>query len=211
MIAPQYLLTTLSVYNNHLTQGVLPWTGGVPELVNKALAERRAKRNLAFEHGLQQQLHEIGFYTIARVKPGDHARLGVPILTTEIDLVCGRVGDPNIWLIEAKDPATVHGFAETARQLRSFYLDSEVKGRIKPCYATQLSRKEAELKPYIEKIAEKLGVGSAPEQGDFVLQTRFVTRRLTPASFMISRPYDVLTATEFLNELGQVGGHSNEK
>ncbi|QOL36399.1 hypothetical protein [Bifidobacterium subtile] len=61
-------------------------------------------------------------------------------MTTEIDLVCGRNGDPNIWLIEAKDPVSVYGFAETARELRTFYSDSKTKGPIKPCYATQLSR-----------------------------------------------------------------------
>ncbi len=132
LIAPQYLLTTLSVYNNHLTQGVLPWTGEVPDKVSKALAERRSGRNKAFERTLERQLQEVGFKTIARVKPGDHARLGVPELTTEVDLVCGRSGDPNVWLIEAKDPASVYGFAETARQLRTFYNDSENKGKVKP-------------------------------------------------------------------------------
>jgi len=210
LIAPQYLLTTLSVYNNQLTQGVLPWTGGVPDQVSNALDERRALRNLTFEHGLQLQLQELGFETIVRVKQGDHARLGVPQVTTEIDLVCGRSGDPNIWLIEAKDPASVYGFAETARQLRTFYRDSESKGRIKPCYATQLSRKESELRPYVEEIAKKLGVDAQQNHGEYVLHTRFVTRHLTPAGYVASRPYEVLTATQFLAALGH-GGESSKK
>jgi hypothetical protein len=205
LIAPQYLLTTLSVYNNHLTQGVLPWTGEVPDKVSKALAERRSGRNKAFERTLERQLQEVGFKTIARVKPGDHARLGVPELTTEVDLVCGRSGDPNIWLIEAKDPASVYGFAETARQLRAFYSDSESKGRIKPCYATQLARKEAELKPHVEDIAKKLGIAAPPGARGHILQTRFVTRHLTPAGYVTSRPYEVLTATQLLTTLGETG------
>lgn len=205
LIAPQYLLTTLSVYDNHLTQGVLPWTGEVPDKVSKALAERRSGRNKAFERTLERQLQEIGFKTIARVKPGDHARLGVPELTTEVDLVCGRSGDPNVWLIEAKDPASVHGFAETARQLRTFYSDSENKGRVKPCYATQLARKEAELKPYVEDIAKKLGLEPLPDHGAHVLQARFVTRHLTPAGYWVSRPYEVLTTSQFLAALGKGG------
>lgn len=205
LIAPQYLLTTLSVYNNHLTQGVLPWTGEVPDKVSKALAERRSGRNKAFERSLERQLQEVGIKTIARVKPGDHARLGVPELTTEVDLVCGRRGDPNIWLIEAKDPASVYGFAETARQMRTFYSDSESKGRAKPSYATQLARKEAELKPYLEDIAKKLGLGPLPDQGAYVLQTRFVTRHLTPAGFWVSRPYEVLTASQLIAILGETG------
>lgn len=205
LIAPQYLLTTLSVYNNHLTQGVLPWTGEVPDKVSKALAERRSVRNKAFERTLERQLQEVGFNAIARVKPGDHVRLGVPELTTEVDLVCGRSGDPNIWLIEAKDPASVYGFAETARQLRTFYSDSENKGRVKPCYATQLARKEAELKPYVEDIAKKLGLEALPDHGTHVLQTRFVTRHLTPAGYWVSRPYEVLTTSQFLAALGEGG------
>ncbi len=198
LIPPQYLLTTLSVYNNQLSQGVLPWTGEVPEQVSKALDERRAQRNLEFERTLQQQLQEFGFKTISRIKPGDQTRLGVPKVTTEIDLVCGRNGDPNIWLIEAKDPVSVYGFAETARELRTFYRDSKIKGRIKPCYATQLSRKESELKPYVEDIAKELGVVSPPDHGAHVLQTLFVTRHLTPAGYWILRPYKVLTETQFL-------------
>lgn len=205
LIAPQYLLTTLSVYNNHLTQGVLPWTGEVPDKVSNALAERRARRNKAFERTLERQLQELGFKTIARVKPGDQARLGVPELTTEVDLVCGRNGDSSIWLIEAKDPASVYGFAETARQLRTFYSDSENKGRIKPCYATQLARKEAELMPHVEDIAKKLGVGPSPDHGAYVLQTRFVTRHLTPAGYWVSRPYGVLTTSQFLAALSEGG------
>ncbi|WP_396450801.1 hypothetical protein [Leucobacter aridicollis] len=205
VIAPQYLLTTLSVYNNHLTQGVLPWTGEVPDKVSKALAERRSGRNKVFERTLERQLQEVGFKTIARVKPGDNARLGVPELTTEVDLVCGRSGDPNIWLIEAKDPASVYGFAETARQMRTFYSDSENKGRARPCYATQLARKEAELKPYAEDVAKKLGLDPLPGQGAYVLQTRFVTRHLTPAGYWVSRPYEVLTASQLVTILGETG------
>lgn len=205
LIAPQYLLLALSVYNNHLAQGVLPWTGEVPDKVSDALAERRASRNKKFERALERQLQELGFKTVARVKPGDHARLGVPALTTEIDLVCGRDGDPNIWLIEAKDPVSVHGFAETARQLRTFYNDSQRKGRIKPCYATQLSRKESELRPHVREIAKVLGVALPSDHGEHVLQTRFVTRHLTPAGYVTSRPYEVLTATQFFAELGADG------
>lgn len=205
LIAPQYLLTSLSVYNNHLTQGVLPWTGEVPDKVSKALAERRSGRNKAFERTLERQLQEVGFKTIARVKPGDHDRLGVPELTTEVDLVCGRSGDPNIWLIEAKDPASVYGFAETARQMRTFYSDAESKGRAKPCYATQLARKEAELKPYAEDVAKKLGLDPLLGQGAYVLQTRFVTRHLTPAGYWVSRPYEVLTASQLVAILGETG------
>ncbi len=201
LISPQYLLTTLSVYATYLAQGILPWTGDVPNRLEKALADRRKGRNLDFERTLQHELEQRGFHTIARIKPGDHSRLGVPAVTTEIDLVCGRPGEPDIWLIEAKDPAAVHGFAETARQMRAFFRDSESKGRLKPCYATQLARKEAELKPYVEAVADALGIGQASDSRPHILRTLFVTRNLTPAGFVAER-YEVRAASDFLALVG---------
>lgn len=201
IVSPQYLLTSFQVYHRHLLQGVLPWAAGVPQAVTDALADRRARRNIRFERFLQDRLEQLGYATIARVKPNDHARLGVPTLTTEVDLVCGRSGDSTIWLIEAKDPASVHGFAETARQLRSFFRDQVGDRGTKPCYSTQLARKESELAPYVASIAARLGLGDPPEGEQFRLTTLFVTRNITPASYVDER-YRVETATEFLTALG---------
>lgn len=197
IIAPQYLLTSLSVYNNHLSQGVLPWTGGIPPEVGRALEQVRDARNKEFEKTLAGKLVDAGFRTITRVKPGDHDRLGVPANTTEIDLVAGRPGDDTIWLIEAKDPASVHAVAETARQLRTFFRDSTSKGKVKPSYSTQLARKEAELKPYVDRVAAKLGLNARPADTPYVLSTLFVTRTLVPAGYVGER-FPVETTAEFL-------------
>lgn len=197
ILSPQYLLTSFQVYYRHLLQGVLPWSGDVPDTVTGALADRRARRNIRFEGHLRDRLEQLGFNTIARVKPNDHERLGVPVLTTEVDLVCGRAGDSDVWLIEAKDPASVHGFAETARQLRSFFRDHVGSRRTTPCYTTQLSRKESELAPHVVSIAAALGLGNPPEGEQFRLRTLFVTRNLTPASY-VDELYRVETATDFL-------------
>lgn len=197
IISPQYLLTSFQVFYRHLSQGVLPWAGDVPGSVTSALADRRARRNIRFERFLQDQLEQLGYRTVARVKPGDHSRLGVPALTTEVDLVCGRPGDSSVWLVEAKDPASVHGFAETARQLRSFFRDQPGTRTVKPCYATQLSRKEGELQPHVDSIAARLGLGDPPTGQRFRLRTVFVTRNLTPASYVNER-YPVVTAADFL-------------
>lgn len=202
IVSPQYLLTSFQVYYRHLLQGVLPWAGDVPQPVTDALAHRRAHRNIRFERFLQDRLEQLGYSTITRVKPNDHERLGVPTLTTEVDLVCGRPGDSAIWLIEAKDPASVHGFAETARQLRSFFRDQVGNRGTKPCYSTQLSRKESELAPHVASIAARLGLGDPPEGEQFRLRTLFVTRNLTPASYVDER-YRVETATDFLAARGQ--------
>ncbi len=202
IVSPQYLLTSFQVFYRHLSQGVLPWAGDVPQIVTDALADRRSRRNIRFEQYLQDRLKDLGYTTVARVKPGDHARLGVPVLTTEVDLVCGRPGDSNLWLVEAKDPASVHGFAESARQLRSFFRDQVGSRGTKPCYATQLARKEGELRPHVETIAARLGLGDPPEGESFRLHTLFVTRNLTPASFVNER-YPVVTAADFLADRGR--------
>lgn len=202
IVSPQYLLTSFQVYYRHLLQGVLPWAGDVPQPVSNALADRRARRNIRFERLLQDRLEELGYTTVARVKPNDHARLGVPILTTEVDLVCGRPGDSTIWLIEAKDPASVHGFAETARQLRTFFRDQVGDRGTKPCYTTQLARKESELASHVASIATRLGLGDPPDGEQYQLSTLFVTRNLTPASYVDER-YRVETATEFLAARGR--------
>lgn len=198
LIAPQYLMTSLSVYNNHLSQGVLPWTGGIPPEVGKALARIRDLRNKHFEKKVDEDLRNLGFRTIARVKAGDHGRLGVPTLTTEVDLVAAKPGDNTIWLIEAKDPASVHAVAETARQLRTFFRDStNSRGKTKPSYSTQLARKDAELRPFIDQVALKLGLEPLTDGPAYCLSTLFVTRRVAPAGF-VNEKFPVLTLEEYL-------------
>ncbi|AXJ10859.1 hypothetical protein CFN17_15500 [Arthrobacter sp. PM3] len=198
LIAPQYLMTSLSVYNNHLSQGVLPWTGGIPPEVGKALARIRDLRNKHFEIKVDEDLRNLGFRTIARVKAGDHGRLGVPTLTTEVDLVAAKPGDNTIWLIEAKDPASVHAVAETARQLRTFFRDStNSRGKTKPSYSTQLARKDAELRPFIDQVALKLGLEPLTDGPAYCLSTLFVTRRVAPAGF-VNEKFPVLTLEEYL-------------
>jgi hypothetical protein len=198
LIAPQYLMTSLSVYDNHLSQGVLPWTDGIPPEVGKALARIRDLRNKHFEKKLDEDLRNLGFRTIARVKAGDHGRLGVPTLTTEVDLVAAKPGENTIWLIEAKDPASVHAVAETARQLRTFFRDStNSRGKTKPSYSTQLARKEAELRPFIDQVAVKLGLEQLTDGSAYCLSTLFVTRRVAPAGF-VNEKFPVLTLEEYL-------------
>lgn len=207
LVAPQYLMTSLSVYNNHLSQGVLPWTDGIPPEVGKALERIRDLRNKHFERTLEKELKSLGFRTIARVKAGDHRRLGVPTLTTEIDLVAAKPGENTIWLIEAKDPASVHAVAETARQLRTFFRDStNSRGKTKPSYSTQLGRKEAELEPFIDQIAVKLGLEPSMDGSAYCLSTVFVTRRVAPAGF-VNEKFPVLTLEEYLRPWLSSGDH----
>lgn len=199
-IAPHYAMASGNVYRNYLAQGMLPWSNPAPKKLETALARRRATRNKTFETDLEQAVIDRGFRTLSRVKVGDYARLGIPELSTEIDLVCGIPGRPEIWLLEAKDPASVHGYSEVDRQLSNFFRDSKRKGRIKPCYASQLARKDAEVRPYLDRVAEKLGLGKVTTGGARELRTLFITRNLIPAGF-VDEAYKVRSLSEFLSWL----------
>lgn len=197
LIAPQFLEASLSVYFNYLSQGMLPWSAQPPKRLETALAALRSERNRHLEQAIDEALRSRGFTTITRVKPGDGKRLGVPTLTTEIDIVAGKPEGDTIWLIEAKDPASVHGVPETARQLKAFYGDSESPKRGSPSYTTQLGRKDDELRPFTRVIAERLGMRSEVEAK---LRTTFVTRTLTPAEYITER-FPVVTADELFRML----------
>jgi hypothetical protein len=194
---PHFVEVTLSVYYAYFSQGVLPWSEVPTRALERALNDVRQARNREFEESLVSKLTELGFIVISRVKPGDGNRLGVPTITTEIDLIVGRVGGSDIWLVEAKDPASVHGIAETARQLRAFFRDTvSSRGKSAPSYATQLARKHSELTNYLPEIARSLGLkGSA--RAPWRLRTAFVTRNVTPAGYVKER-YPVLSLEQFL-------------
>lgn len=110
----------------------------------------------------------------------------------------GKPGEPTIWLIEAKDPASVHAIGEAARQLRTFFRDStSSEGKTKRSCGTLLARKKAELKPYTDRVATKLGLEPLPAGSSYVLPTLFVTRNTSPAGYVGQR-YPVLTTTGFV-------------
>ncbi|TCL88777.1 hypothetical protein EDF31_101624 [Curtobacterium sp. PhB142] len=197
LIAPQFLEASLSVYFNYFSQGMLPWSARPPKRLETALANLRSERNRHLEQAVDEALRSRGFTTITRVKPGDGKRLGVPTLTTEIDIVAGKPDGDIIWLIEAKDPASVHGIPETARQLKAFYDDSESPRRGSPSYTTQLGRKDNELRPFARAIAGQLGMRTEAEPE---LRTTFVTRSLTPAEYITGR-FPVVTVDELLRLL----------
>lgn len=211
LIAPQFMTVALGVYNNYLTQGMLPWSAPPTAQLGQALAALRAERNKHFEAAVAEALNDEGFTTVSRIKPGDGARIGVPELTSEIDIVAARPGDNTVWLLEAKDPAAVFGIMETARQLQTFYRDRpRSNGRTSPSYATQLARKDDEVRPYVREVARKLGA-AAPEQAALDLQTVFVTRGITAAGFILAR-FPVLTLDDLLADVrsGRAEGGSTD-
>lgn len=191
VVAPHYCLASLGVYMNYLSQGQLPWSQpDPPRNVADALAAIRSARNEALERQVGATLREHGWSTIENVREGKHARLGVPVLTTEVDCVAGITGSSIIWLLEVKDPVEVYGVPEIRRSLDAFFRD----GR-KPCYVTQLKRKVAELEPYVNEVAAKLGLPAPARDAPYRLSVAFVTRGPVPAAF-VPGPFQFITVAE---------------
>lgn len=191
-VAPHYLLASLSTYRMYLEQGLLPWTQpAAPKLLERALADFREHKNRALETDIATLLTQSGWNVIRNIKEGKADRLNLPSLSTEIDIVAGRPADPNIWLLEAKDPASVHAVPQIRGQLDDFYLDRDKK----PAYATQLGRKYADLAPHATRVAEALHLPERPNGEPYEVKAAFVTRRPIPAGH-VRGPFPFLTIAE---------------
>jgi len=176
IVAPHFCLASLTVYRNYLSQGQLPWSQPEPPTKMKdALAKFRDAKNIALEDAVAQMLREAGWSVIERVKENRHHRLGIPALSTEIDIVAGRDESDTIYILEVKDPADIYSPAEMARQLRTFFDDS---GR-KPSYAGQLRRKYSDLAPYPAELSVALGISPRARS----VKAMFVTRNPVCAAF----------------------------
>lgn len=197
VVGPHLCLGALTVFQRYLDQGQLPWSQPQPPAqVDQALERFRDRRNKALEHQVGTLLRQHGWSVIENVKENKPRRLNVPHLQTEIDAVAGRAGDPNLWLLEVKDPADVFVIPEVRRSLDSFFVDGK-----KPAYATQLQRKFEDLEPHAAAVAEALGLPPAPPEAPYVIKPMFVTRRSVPAAF-VSGPFPFASLPQLLVTVG---------
>ncbi len=179
VIAPHFCLTSASVYINYLTQGMLPWSSPQPPAaLDRALANLRDARNRQLEDDVADVLRTAGYTCETRIRERNAKRLGVPLLSGEIDIVAGRAGSRIIWLLEVKDPADVYVVPEIRRHLDRFYV---THGKDK-AYAELLGAKLKELTPHANAVANALRL---PVTQDLAYEIRpiFVTRRPVPAAF----------------------------
>ncbi len=180
VVSPRLCFATANIYLQYLQQGQLPWSQPPPPPeLNTVLEETRDARNKALEREVADVLAAAGWTVITNVKESKPERLNVPSLQTEIDVVAGRAGDPNIWLLEVKDPSDVFALSDIRRMLDRFYLDSK-----KPSYATQVSRKFADLSPHPEAVAAALELPDPDPAAPYKVRVLFVTREPTPAQFV---------------------------
>lgn len=180
VVAPRLCVATASIYLQYLQQGQLPWSQPPPPAtLTTVLEATRDARNKSLERRVAQALEDAGWSVITNVKETKPERLNVPSLQTEIDVVAGRAGDPNIWLLEVKDPADVFALADIRRLLDRFFLDAK-----KPSYATQVTRKFADLAPHAAAVATALGLPAADQSAPYRVQAIFVTREPSPAQFV---------------------------
>jgi hypothetical protein len=197
VIAPHYLLATAGVYRNYLDQGQLPWSQPPPAALEKALEKFRDAKNRALESDVVELLRSNGWTVENNIKETKPQRLGLKKLSTEIDAVAGRAGRRVIWLLEAKDPVSVHATPQVRGQLDDFYLDRTKK----PSYASQLRRKLDDLAPHASEVAAALGLPPRDEKDPYVIKAAFVTRNPVPAAF-VAGPFDFLTLGGILKGLG---------
>ena len=180
VVSPRLCLATASIYLQYLQQGQLPWSQPPPPAeLNTVLEATREARNKALEHQVAKVLEDAGWTVITNIKETKPERLNLPSLQTEIDVVAGRAGDPNIWLLEVKDPSDVFALADIRRMLDRFYLDDK-----KPSYTAQVSRKLTDLSPQPDAVAAALELPAADPAAPYRVRAMFVTREPTPAQFV---------------------------
>ena len=181
VIAPHFLLAALSVYIGNFSQGQLPWSQPQPpSAVEKALADFRARKNTLFEKKVAALMRTNGWTTVENIRETKPERLGLVSLQTEIDCVAGRADSATIWLLEAKDPADVFAARDVRRAIDKFYTGSSKD----LAYVDQLKRKHADLAPHASAVAAALKLPPRPTSDPYVVKTRFVTARPTPAAYV---------------------------
>lgn len=180
VLSPRLCFATASIYLQYLQQGQLPWSQPQPPAeLNTVLEATRYARNKALEHQVAKVLEDAGWTVITNIKETKPERLNLPSLQTEIDVVAGRAGDPNIWLLEVKDPSDVFALADIRRMLDRFCLDDK-----KPSYTAQVARKFADLSPYPDAVAAALELPATNPAAPYRIRAMFVTREPTPAQFV---------------------------
>lgn len=203
--SPRLCIATANIYVQYLKQGQLPWSQPAPPAaLNKALEATRDARNKALERQVSKALDDAGWTVISNIKETKPERLAVPSLQGEIDVLAGRAGDPNIWLLEVKDPTDVFALADIRRMLDRFFLDDK-----KPSYATQLSRKLADLAPHADSVASALQLPAADPAVPYQVRAMFVTREPTPAQF-VGGPFPFTPLTNLIDRLEDPPAHPHD-
>ncbi|CCH69464.1 conserved hypothetical protein [Phycicoccus elongatus Lp2] len=196
VVSPRLCLATANIYLQYLKQGQLPWSQPAPPAaLNTVLEATRDARNQALERQVSKVLADAGWRVVSNIKETKPERLAVPSLQTEIDVVAGRAGDPNIWILEVKDPTDVFALADIRRMLDRFFLDDK-----KPSYATQLSRKIADLAPHADSVATALELPTADPATPYQVRAMFVTREPTPAQF-VGAPFPFTPLADLIETL----------
>ncbi|MGO4534935.1 hypothetical protein [Leifsonia sp. 2MCAF36] len=173
LVAPHYCEAVARVYMGYWNYGMLPWTQtGSPQL-DAALERVRNHRNLELETQVEQMLNEHGWITRSRVKPGKGNRIGVSILTSEIDIVAAHPSSASIWVLEVKDPGPAYAPSDIRRHIGRFHDGPK-------SYSALLSRKLSEVSAEPLRVAEALGL---PASKSYSIKATFVTRREAPAAY----------------------------
>ncbi|WP_134495648.1 hypothetical protein [Cryobacterium levicorallinum] len=189
VIAPHYCHTAAKVFFGYWMTGMLPWSQTGSDALDRAMGAIRSRRNDELEKQADRSMRTGGWVTRSRVKPGDGHRIGVEILTTEIDIVAVRRGSRVIWVLEVKDPNQMFNPADIRRHIDRFHAGTK-------SYVSLLTRKLAEVSVNPSTVAQALGLPA----GDYDVRSLFVTRHIVPAAFM-NGPHPFVTADHLVDYL----------
>jgi hypothetical protein len=150
----------------------------------------RQSLNRALEDEVGELLAEAGYKYRVRVNPNKPATIGLSTLSGEIDAVAVRSGGKHLWVIEAKDPASVHSVAEIKRAIDRFHGPGDG-------WVTKLTKKVEDVQQDPKAVCTTLGVTAW--EGD--VQGLMVTRRPVPAAFVEEPRVPFVTLDELRHHL----------
>jgi hypothetical protein len=169
LFGPWWIEMSARIYGQYVMEGRLPLPGSsLPEELARALQDYRNRRNTELEDATAAELASAGYRTLVRIdKP---SRLGLEVLSGEIDVVAARPGSETVWLLECKDTTTPHSPMEVRRAWDKF---NEQDGWI-----DRLLRKRVDLQARPDAVARAVGASESAS-----IKPMVVTRLPSVAAF----------------------------
>ncbi|MGW0673432.1 hypothetical protein [Streptomyces sp. NPDC002746] len=169
LIAPWLIRVSQHLYAASLGDGRLPRPDTPPKAAD-LLDRYRQQQNNQLETDLVEAAARAGLPHRSRLEPGPAARLGLPGLPGEIDLLVADPSRGRLWVIEAKDPHRTISSHSVAQHLGRFVR-----------YRKKLLAKAQLVSSHAAAAAQACGVDT-PQ--DWRVVPLFVTRSIDPAAFI---------------------------
>ncbi|WP_424534357.1 hypothetical protein ACOZ38_29195 [Sphaerisporangium viridialbum] len=187
LVLPWLIHTAQRVYAAYLADARLP-RPDVPPAAAQHLDRHRQQHNDQLEHDLKTIAERAGLPHRSRLDVGPAARLGIPGLPGEIDLLVADERRERLWVIEAKNPHGAVAPHNLAQHLDRFHT-----------YRTKLLAKTTVIAAHPGPAAAACGVVSAGRTWRVI--PLLVTRVLDPAAFTTDPAVPFTTADQLAQTL----------